>query len=169
VKTKDLTLIAILVAILVVSQFAFSMVVGVNLVFPLLIIYTYNLGYKKTLIILLSFIGLRFLMGLPILTVTLWLWTFIILISLAHIVNKLSRGNEYIAATYALFYFMLFGFLCGVQEYILTEVPVYAYWLRGVPSDMLGAITGFITTLVLLKPLSTVIKQFSLSNTSSLS
>ena len=167
-KTKDITLIAILVSILVVSQFAFSMVVGVNLVFPLLIIYTYNLGFKKTLIILTSFIGLRFLMGLPLLTVLLWSWTFLILISLAYVVNKISRGNEYVAAGYGFFYFMLFGFLCGIQEYILTEVPVYVYWLRGVPSDLLGAVAGFITTLVLLKPLSTVITQFNSSKTNSL-
>lgn len=167
-KTKDITLIAILVAILIVSQFAFSMIVGINLVFPLLIIYTYNLGFKKTFIILIAFVGTRFLMGLPLLTVVLWLWTFTVLIGLAHITNKVTKGNEYLAATYTAFYFILFGFLCGIQEYILTEVPIYVYWLRGLPSDSLGAIAGFVTTLVLLKPLSVVITQFYYSKTKSL-
>lgn len=167
-KTKDITLIAILVAILIASQFAFSMIVGINLVFPLLVIYTYNIGFKKTLIILIAFVGTRFLMGLPLLTVVLWLWTFLVLIGLAHIVNKLTRGNEYFAAAYTAFYFILFGFLCGIQEYILTEVPIYVYWVRGLPTDSLGAIAGFITTLVLLKPLSTVIKEFLYTKTKSL-
>ena len=159
-KTREMTLIAILVAILVVSQFAFSMVVGVNLVFPLLIIYTYNLGFKKTLIILFTFILVRFLSGLPFLVVVLWSWTFFILVLLAHFVKKISNGNEYIASAFTFFYFILFGFLCGVQEYVLTQVPIYAYWIRGVPSDLLGAISGFVTTLILLKPLSKVIKEF---------
>ncbi len=168
-KTKDLTLIAILVAILVVSQFAFSMVVGVNLVFPLLIVFTYNIGFKKTFIVTLSFILVRFLMGLTFLTVILWTWTFVILIIMAFVTNKLTRGNEYVAALFASFYFMLFGFLCAIQEYVLTEVPMMAYWIRGLPSDTLGAIAGFITILVLMKPLSTVIKQFYLTKSESLS
>jgi hypothetical protein len=159
-RTKDMTLIAFLVAILVVSQFAFSIVVGINLVFPLLIIYTYNLGFKRTMVINLSFILVRFLMGLPPLTVFLWAWTFTILIIGAHLVKTMLGENEYVAAIFTAMYFILFGFLCGIQEYILTEVPVSVYWLRGLPSDTLGAIAGFVTTLILLKPLSRVIKQF---------
>ncbi len=156
-NTRDITMIAILIAILVVVQFAFSIVVGINLVFPLIIIFTYNLGLKRSMVITLTFVLVRFLMGLPFLVVILWGWTFTILVLLAHITNKLSKGNEYVAAAFTLFYFILFGYLCGVQEYILTDVPVIAYWLRGLPTDILGGITGFITTLVLLKPISSVI------------
>jgi len=169
IKTKDMTLIAALVAILVVAQFAFSFVVGVQLVFPLLIIYTYNLGYKKAFILNLVFILVRFLMGLPFLTVFLWFWTFNILIALAHIVNKSSRGNEYLAAGFTLFYFVLFGFLCGVQNYFITEVPIYVYWLQGFIPDLLGGITGFVAMLVLLKPLSSVITNFYHKSSPSLS
>jgi len=164
-----MTLIAALVAILVVAQFAFSFVVGVQLVFPLLIIYTYNLGYKKAFILNLVFILVRFLMGLPFLTVFLWFWTFNILIALAHIVNKSSRGNEYLAAGFTLFYFVLFGFLCGVQNYFITEVPIYVYWLQGFIPDLLGGITGFVAMLVLLKPLSSVITNFYHKSSPSLS
>ena len=169
IKTKDMTLIAVLVSILVVAQFAFSFVVGVQLVFPLLIIFTYNLGYKKAFIINLVFILLRFLMGLPFLTVFLWFWTFNILIVLAHFVNKSTKSNEYIAAGFTLFYFVLFGFLCGVQNYFITEVPIYVYWLQGLVPDLLGGITGFIATLVLLKPLSSVILHFYYEGSPSLS
>lgn len=168
-KTRDMTLIAALVAILVVAQFAFSFIVGVQLVFPLLIIYTYNLGYKKGFIINFTFILVRFLMGLTLLTVFLWFWTFNILIVLAHVVNKLSRGNEYVAAAFTLFYFVLFGFLCGVQNYLITEVPIYVYWLQGAIPDLLGGVSGFIATLVLLKPLTSVITNFYHESSPSLS
>lgn len=157
-RTKEITMIALLVALLVVAQFAFSIVVGVNLVFPLLIIYTYTLGFKKTMIITFAFIATRFLMGLPLLTVFLWGWTFTILIVLAFLVKKTSRGNEYIASIFTFGYFILFGFLCAIQEFYLTEVPIAVYWIRGLSSDLLGAIAGFVTMLLLLKPLSRAIK-----------
>jgi len=160
-RTKELTLIAVLVSILVVSQFALSIVVGLNLVFPLLIIYTYNLGLKKGLIITYIFILVRFLLGLPILVVVLWGWTFTILVVLAYLVSVVTRKNEYVAALYTFLYFILFGFLCGVQEYFLTEVPIYVYWLRGVPTDLLGATAGFVTTVILMSPLTNVIKYFN--------
>lgn len=160
-RTRELTLIAILVSILVVAQFTFSIVVGINLVFPLLIIYTYNFGLKKTLIIMFTFVLVRLLSGLPITIVFLWSWTFFILVFLAHFVNKMTSGNEYMAAVYTFFYFLLFGLLCGIQEHILTEVPVLIYWARGIPTDLLGAVAGFVTTLVLLKPISNVIHHFN--------
>ena len=151
-------MIALLVALLVVTQFALSIVVGINLVFPLLIIYTYTLGFKKTMLITVAFIGARFLMGLPLLTVFLWGWTFTILVVLAFLVNKASKGNEYIASVFTFGYFILFGFLCAIQEYILTEVPMGVYWLRGISSDFLGAIAGFVTMLLLLKPVKRAIE-----------
>lgn len=157
-KARDITLIAVLVAILVVSQFGFSIVVGVNLVFPLLLIYTYTLGFKKGMLIMISFVGVRFLLGLPFLTVILWLWTFSVLVILAAVVNKISRGNEYVAALFTFGYFILFGLLCSVQEFILTDVSFYVYWIKGLPTDALGAVAGFITTLVLLKPLNKAIQ-----------
>ena len=157
-RTKELTMIALLVTLLVVAQFAFSVVVGINLVFPLLIIYTYSLGFKKTMLITIAFIGARFLMGLPLLTVALWGWTFTILVVLAFVVNKASRGNEYIASLFTFGYFILFGILCAIQEYFLTEVPIGVYWLRGLSSDFLGAIAGFVTMLLLLKPVKRAIE-----------
>ncbi len=166
-KTKDITLIAILVAILVVSQLAFSMVMGINLVFPLLIIFTYNFGYKKTMLTMLVFDIVSFMIYGYIFTRVLWLWTFAILIIGAYIISKVSK-NEYVAAGYTAVYFMLFGLLSAVQEWLLTDVTILAYWSGSIYSDTLGAIAGFITTLVLLKPLSIVIQQFYYSKTKSL-
>lgn len=160
-SVKDITLIAILAAILTVSQLAFSMVVGINLVFPLFITFTYSLGYKKTMVILLVFVLVTFLIWGSVLTLVLWGWTFSILIGLAFLIGKVSNKNEYVAAVYTAFYFILFGFLCAIQEQILTNVDFWVYWLRGLPSDVLGAIPGFITTLLLLNPLTRIIKQFS--------
>jgi hypothetical protein len=159
-KTKEITMIAAMVTILVVSQFSLQFIVGVNLVFPLLLIYTYNLGFKKGLITMFVFVIVRFVLGMPFLVVFLWAWTFFILVAGSYLVNKISRGNEYVAATFTFLYFIMFGIFASIQEYILTEVPFYAYWIRGLPSDLLGAIAGFVTTLLLLKPISTIITQF---------
>lgn len=159
-RTKEMTAVAILATILVVSQFAFSFIVGINLVFPLLFVYTYNLGFKKGMLVMIVFVIVRFVLGLPFLTVILWLWTFSVLVLLAHIANKASKGNEYVAASVTFLYFIIFGLLASVQEAVLTETPFYAYWVRGIPSDLLGAIAGFVTTLVLLKPLSGIIQEY---------
>jgi len=48
-------------------------------------------------------------------------------------------------------------------------VPIYVYWLQGLVPDLLGGITGFIATLVLLKPLSSVILHFYYEGSPSLS
>ena len=157
-KTREMTVIAHLVAILIATQFVLSAVVGINLVFPLLVIYTYTLGFRKTILIMTTFVLVRFLMGLPLLTVILWSWTFAVLIVLAFAAKVIARENEYIAATITLVYFLLFGFLCAIQETILTGVPILAYWLRGVPSDVLGAIAGFVSVLILFHPIRKTIK-----------
>lgn len=162
--TRDMAIIAILTAILTVAQLAFSMALGINLVFPLLVIYTYTLGFKKTLIILFVFVLVTFLIWGSVLTLILWGWTFTILIGLGYLVGKVSNKNEYIASGYVALYFILFGFLCAIQEEVLTDVDFWVYWVRGIPSDLTGAVLGFITTLVLLKPLSKVINEFKEDN-----
>lgn len=159
-KTKDMTFIAVSVSILVVAQLSFSMVSGINLVFPLILIFTYNLGLEKGTAITLIFIVLRGLTGIPLLTVILWLWTYPFLLVLAYLSRKIFGTNEYVAAIVTALYFMLFGFLCALQEYVLTQTSIWIYWTNGVTSDSSGAIIGFITTLALLKPISSVIKQF---------
>lgn len=166
--TKDITLLAILTAILVAAQLAFSMVMGLNLVFPLLIIYTYNLGFKKTMIIMLVFNIIEFFIWGFVLTFALYSWTFTVLIIGAYLMSRVTK-NEYLVAVFALFYFMLFGFMASVQEWILTDVGFYVYWMRGIWSDFLGAIAGFGTVALLLHPISRVIKDFLESRTTSLS
>lgn len=165
--TKDITLLAILTAILVAAQLAFSMVMGINLVFPLLIIYTYNLGFKKTMVIMLVFCIVEFLIWGYFLTFVLWMWTFAILVIGAYLVQSISK-NEYVAGSYAFIYFLLFGFLASIQEWVLTDVGFYVYWLRGLPSDILGAIAGFGTVAFLLNPMSKVIQNFLKTRTEGL-
>lgn len=159
-RTKDLTLLALLTAILVAAQLAFSMVLGINLVFPLFVIFAYNLGIKKTIIVMIAFNIIEFLIWGHWPTMILYFWTFSILILLAHLVNKSTKGNEYFAAGYTFVYFLLFGLMSAVQDFILTEVDFYIYWLQGAVSDLTGAILGFITTLVLLKPITKVLVEF---------
>ena len=156
---KDITLLAILTAVLVVSQLAFSMVMGINLVFPLFIIYTYNLGLKRTLLIMIAFIIIEFFIWGYLITAALYLWTFTILVIGAYLVSRITK-NEYVAGAYTFVYFMLFGLLAAIQEWILTDVGFYVYWLRGLPSDTLGAVGGFGTLVFLLAPLTYVIQNY---------
>lgn len=165
--TKDITLIGVLVALLVASQLAFSMVMGINLVFPLLIIFTYNLGFSKSFIIMMVFSIIEFFIWGYIITTALWMWTFTVLILGAYIVSRFTK-NEYVAAAYTAFYFVLFGLLCSIQEWVLTDVDFYIYWGRSIPSDFLGAIAGFGTTAVLLNPLSKVIQNYLKSRSNGL-
>lgn len=159
-RTKDISLIAVLVSVLVVSQLSFSMIVGINIVFPLLLIYTYNLKLHHTIIAVIAFISVRSVTGIDPKTIILWTWTFSVLIGLSWVVGNTTKKNEYVAAGFMFVYFMLFGLMASIQEYIVTETPFYVYWVRGIPSDLLGAVGGFVTTLLLLKPLSRVLQLY---------
>jgi hypothetical protein len=101
------------------------------------------------------------------LTFILWIWTFILLIIGAYLVSKITK-NEYVAGVYTFIYFILFGLFSSIQEWVLTDVDFYVYWIRGMSSDLLGAIAGFGTVTFLLVPISKVITNFLETRTTSL-
>jgi hypothetical protein len=161
-QIKDLTLIALLSAILFVQQLALSMLPNIQFTTLLIVLYTKVLGFKKTTLIIFIHViisnffspyGIVNPMFLPLMFIA-WM---LIPISLNTIFKKVDS-----AFTLAFIGFV-FGFIYGwtfipISVYIL-DAPLKAYFLMDLPFEIIMAISNFLTILWLYDPLKKVLEH----------
>jgi len=159
-QIKDLTLIALLAAILFVQQLALSMLPNIQFTTLLIVLYTKVLGFKKTtFIIIIHVIISNFFSPYgtmnPIFLPSVFISWMLIPISLSTIFKKVE--SPYILA----FIGFVFGFIYGWSfipiSVIVLEVPLKAYFLMDLPFEIVMAISNFLTILWLYEPLRKVL------------
>jgi energy-coupling factor transport system substrate-specific component len=161
-QIKDLTLIALLSAILFVQQLALSMLPNIQFTTLLIVLYTKVLGFKKTtLIIFIHVIISNFFSPYgtvnPMFLPSMFIAWMLIPISLNTIFKKVDS-----AFTLAFIGFV-FGFIYGwtfipISVYIL-DAPLKAYFLMDLPFEIIMAISNFLTILWLYDPLKKVLEH----------
>jgi energy-coupling factor transport system substrate-specific component len=156
-KTKDIVLIGMLGALLVVVQVGLSALFNVELVSLLIMIYTLNFK-KKTFYIIYVFV---FIEGLLYGFGTWWIMYLYIwpILSFLTILFKNSNSSIFWAFLSGI-YGLIFGALCSIV-YLFIGGPsgALAYWISGIPADMIHAIANFFIALFLFKPLNLIFKQ----------
>ncbi len=163
---KEIPLIGMLSAVLLVLQITLGFLPNVELVSLLIIIYTLVLK-KKVVYIISIFIflqGLFYGFGLWWINY-LYIW-FVLAIITALFIKETS------ALVWALvsgFYGLSFGALCsipyffmglssgGIESGINTAL---AYWISGIPFDLIHGVSNFLIALVLFKPVYNLISHF---------
>jgi len=156
-RAVELVQIAICAAILYVSQVAFSFLPNIELVSPLIIVYTRNFG-KKTLAIIYIFAliqGLTYGFGVWWINY-LYVWT--ILYFIASAAKKLENplGWAIIAAFFGLF----FGLLCSIPYFFALGIGGgVSYFVNGIPFDLMHCAGNFVVTLLLFIPLDRIMKK----------
>lgn len=156
-RIKDIALIGIMSAILVVVQVALRFLPNIELVSLLIIIYTLVFG-RKAFYIIYAFVAVEGLLyGIGLWWINyLYVWTLLcLLVLLLH-----KQRSPFVWAILSGFYGLAFGALCAFPNLFLSGIgSAVSYWIAGIPYDVLHGVGNFVVALLLFHPLYYVMNK----------
>lgn len=159
IKTKDIALIGMLTAVLLVSKEVLAFLPNVELVSLLIIVYTIVFK-KKTIYILFTFITLEAVLY----GITMWFINYLYIWLLLYFVTRLfsKERSAFIWAVISGLYGTLFGALCSIPYFFVGGFHTgIAYWFNGIPFDIVHGISNFIVAFVLFNPLYILLNKLN--------
>lgn len=164
-KARDVSLIGMMIAVLVASKLALASLPNIELVSFLIIVFTKKFS-KKVLFVIPAYIVIEILIfGFDVMWVTASVYVWILL----YVATCLFGTTESPVSLAVLsgFFGFLFGFLCSFPYLFITTgknptaslSAAIAYWIAGIPFDIIHGVSNFVIMLVLYKPLSVVIDR----------
>ena len=163
---KEIPLIGMLSAVLLVIQVTLGFLPNIELVSLLIIIYTLVLE-KKVIYAISIFIVLEGLIyGFGLWWIN-YLYIWFILAFITYIFKK--ESSPIVWALISGFYGLSFGALCSIPYFFMGFSGgtlesglnnALAYWISGIPFDLIHGISNFIIALFLFKPLHKLINSF---------
>ena len=154
-KIKEITLLSMMSAIIFVAQVALRFIPNVELVSLLIILYTLVFK-KKTLYIIYVFVileGLLYGFGL-------WWFSYLYVWTILFIIVMIFRksSNVFLWTIISGIYGLSFGAFFTIPYFFMGGFPsAFAYWVNGIPFDIIHCISNIIVTLILFKPLYSLI------------
>lgn len=155
---REIAYLGICLAILEVSKLALDFLPNVELVTLLFIVYTIFFG-KKTLFVAAGFIVIECLLkGINVWSLMyLYIWPALIL--MVYFANKLKAGHMFYCLLSG-FYGLFFGLFCFIPYLITGGLhTAIAWWISGIPYDIIHCISNFLICLFLFRPLCAVMKK----------
>lgn len=153
---KDVAYMGIMVALLWAGKLALSSIPNVEIVTLLFIVYTLYFG-KKTYLVSIGFVALEVLQyGLSIWVVMyLYIWPLLIFLT------DIFRGRSHMFFCFLSGAFgLLFGLLCSIPNVFISGLPTaVAWWIDGIPYDLIHCVSNFLVCLVAYKPLCKVAEK----------
>ena len=144
--------IAAMTAILEAAKFALNAVPNVELITLLLIVFTKQFGWKDSLIVSLLFAAIESMWwGISIWTVT-YFYVWPILVFLTAMIKEEESVWPYCLLSGG--FGLLFGMLCSLVTLVTSGWnAAVAWWIAGIPFDLIHGASNFVITLLLYKPL----------------
>ena len=156
-SVKDIVLIALLSALLLISQIALAPIPNVELVSLLLILYTIFFQ-KKTLYIIYVFAlleGILYGFGM-------WWFCYLYVWTILWGITMLLKAEQ-TALFWALvsgFFGLSFGTLCSVPYFLTGGIEMGLSWIvSGLPFDITHGIGNFVVSLLLFRPLHYILSK----------
>lgn len=149
----DIATIGIMAALLEVVKFALQAVPNVELVTLLIIVFTLYLG-PKSLIAVWGFVGMECAVyGLGLWTIMyVYVWPILVLITC---LLRKHRDSQWPFVVLASMFGLFFGAMCSIPYFFMGGyATALAWWVAGIPFDILHGITNFIGAAVLFTPLT---------------
>lgn len=150
---KDITLMALMVAVIEVCKVTLAGIPNVELTSFWIIMFTLYFG-KRIFYVIPAFILIEAAMypfGLWLL-MYLYAWPMLAIVTL--LLRK--RNNIWDMAMLSGIFGLSFGFLCSVPYLFISGVSgAVAYWISGIPFDLTHGIGNFVIMLVLYYPIRT--------------
>lgn len=157
-SVQKLTRIALLSAILYISKVALEFLPNVELVSLLTIIYTLVFGWETLLIVTVFNLFELIQWGLGTWLISyLYVWPLLSLATM--LLKKLIKEEFLIWSMFAGGFGLLFGSLFAIVYIPIDASYALAYWISGLPWDVVHCISNFILMLVLGKPLYRLLKK----------
>lgn len=156
-KTLELVWMALLSAILLLGQIGMSALPNVEIVTPLIIIYTL-IFRKKVFYIIYTFVFAEGLLyGFGIWWVNyLYVWAILALIVLMF----REEQSIFLWAILAGAFGLLFGLLCSIPYFVTAGIGGgFAYWTAGIPFDITHCIGNVVTTAIIFKPVYMILNK----------
>ena len=156
-SVKRLTRISVLAGILYIAQVSLSVIPNVELVSPLILVF--SLVFKKdALISIMIFVileGLFWGFGLWWFS---YLYVWPILYFMIVIISKYNVSNDFIVWAIVLgLYGFGFGFLFAIVYLPLSLNAMISYWIAGLSFDLIHGISNFLVTLIIVPRLYQVL------------
>ena len=156
-SARDITIMALMVAIIEVSKVALAQIPNVELTSFWIIMFTLYFGprifYVIPVFILIE--GMMYGFGLWWI-MYLYAWPLLAIVVL--LLRKMNTAWDwsFVSGLFGL----LFGFLCAIP-YIFTSglAGAVAWWIAGIPWDLVHGIANFAIMLVLYKPMKYVMAK----------
>lgn len=154
---RDITLMALMVAIIEVCKVTLASIPNVELTSFWIIMFTLYFG-KRIFYVIPAFILIEAAMY-PFgswLVMYLYAWP---LLAITVLLLK-KRNNIWDMAMISGIFGLLFGFLCAIPYLFISGLAgAFAYWIAGIPFDLIHGIGNFVIMLVLYYPIRTVMAQ----------
>lgn len=149
---RELIAYALLGALLIVVQVALAALPNIELVSVLLVAYTLTLGVRALFPLYIFVIAEGLLYGFSMWFINyLYVWAVLVLLIL--LFRRRTQSIYFFAAISAL-YGLFFGALCAVPYFFAGGAAgALAYWVSGIPFDLLHCAGNALTALLLLKPI----------------
>ena len=161
-KTRDIVIVAMMSAILFVAQVSLSFVPNIELVTLLIIVYTLILGHKTIFAIYVFALleGLFYGFGTWWI-MYLYVWTVLYLVVRAFKKQEGVLGWSLLGGFFGLF----FGTLCSIPYFFIGGIGAgIAWWVAGLPYDILHGVGNFIVILCLFKPIYGIVEKLYIAN-----
>lgn len=154
VSVREIAVIGMMTAALEAAKLAMSFLPNVELVTLLVILFTLFLG-GRALLAVFAFVGVECLIwGLGLWTIMyLYIWPLLSVLVLLLRRHESALFWSIVSGLYGL----LFGALCAIPYFFIGGVQTAAaWWIAGIPWDIVHGISNFVLCLVLFTPLRRV-------------
>ena len=164
-KAWEVSLLGIMIAVLIAAKVALASLPNIELVSFLIIVFTKKFK-RKMLFVIPAYIVLEILIfGFDVMWVVASLYVWFLLYLLVSIFGKTESSVS--LAILSGFFGLIFGFLCSFPYLFVISgtnpsaglSSAIAYWVAGIPFDIIHGISNFVIMLALYKSLSSVIDR----------
>ena len=154
---RDITIMALMVAIIEVSKVALSQIPNVELTSFWVIMFTLYFGTRIFYVIPVFILIEGMMYGFNLWWIMyLYAWPMLAIVVLVFKKMKTAWEWSFVSGLFGL----CFGFLCAIP-YIFTSgiAGAFAWWIAGIPWDLVHGIANFFIMLVLYKPMKLVMSK----------
>ena len=163
-KAKDIARIGLMIAVMTASKLALASLPNIELISFLIIAFTKKFG-KSMLFVIPAYILIEILIfGFDIMWVLAYCYVWPLLYLLTRIFGKTESTVS--LSVLSGFFGLFFGFLCSFPYLFITTgtnptaslSSAIAWWVAGIPFDIIHGVSNFIIMLVLYIPVSRVLE-----------
>lgn len=152
ISTRELVLYGLLGGLMTASQVAMAALPNIHIVGVLVLLCAQVFGLRALYPVYVFVVLEILIFGMGLWSINyLYVWAILVLIGIA--LKKANAGRWGWAVAAGVFG-MLFGALCAIPHFFIGGWSMaFAYWISGIPYDLIHGVANFALTLILLPPL----------------